>query len=108
MFERPYLQILTNRINEERKFIQVLMGPRQVGKTTLVTQLIRKLSIPHLFVSADAVPASDNSWLSAQWGRYRHYRILQGVEDYQRLKASLKPADFLYLPYPISVVLNKY
>lgn len=71
MFERPYLQILTNRINEERKFIQVLMGPRQVGKTTLITQLTKKISIPYLFVSADAVPASDGSWLSAQWDTAR-------------------------------------
>src|SRR5690606_25720036 len=71
MSERPYLQILTNRINEERKFIQVLMGPRQVGKTTLITQLTKKISIPYLFVSADAVPASDGSWLSAQWDTAR-------------------------------------
>lgn len=71
MFERPYLQILTNRINEPRRFIQVLMGPRQVGKTTLVTQLTKKLNTPHLFVSADAVPASDSSWLSAQWDAAR-------------------------------------
>lgn len=71
MFERSYLQILTRRINEERKFIQVVMGPRQVGKTTLTTQLAKKINIPHLFVSADAVPASDGSWLSAQWDTAR-------------------------------------
>ncbi|TYP96006.1 hypothetical protein BC792_10898 [Sphingobacterium allocomposti] len=67
MFERSYLQRLISRVNEPRKFIQVLMGPRQVGKTTLVRQLTEKLDIPYLFVSADAVPASDSSWLSAQW-----------------------------------------
>lgn len=67
MFERSYLQVLIARINEPRKFIQVLMGPRQVGKTTLVRQLTEKLAVPYLFISADAVPASDNSWLSAQW-----------------------------------------
>ena len=71
MFERPYLQTLAKRINEPRRFIQVIMGPRQVGKTTLVTQLTKKITIPHLFVSADAVPASDKSWLSAQWDAAR-------------------------------------
>jgi predicted AAA+ superfamily ATPase len=67
MFERPYLQVLKKRMQEPRRFIQVLMGPRQVGKTTLVTQLTKKLNTPYLFVSADAVPASDRSWLAAQW-----------------------------------------
>lgn len=67
MFERTYLQGLINRVSEPRRFIQVLMGPRQVGKTTLITQLTEKMDIPHLFASADAVPAADNTWLSRQW-----------------------------------------
>lgn len=44
--ERHHLQVLTSRIQEPRKFIQVLMGPRQTGKTTLALQLLKKLSIP--------------------------------------------------------------
>lgn len=36
MFERPQLQHLIKRIQEPRRFLQVLMGPRQVGKTTLL------------------------------------------------------------------------
>ncbi|WP_372907106.1 AAA family ATPase, partial [Saccharopolyspora indica] len=46
MFERPHLQALIRRIQEERRFIQVLTGPRQVGKTTLVTQLVKKMALP--------------------------------------------------------------
>jgi len=34
MFKRPELQLVKERILEPRKFIQVIMGPRQVGKTT--------------------------------------------------------------------------
>jgi predicted AAA+ superfamily ATPase len=37
MHERIHLQQLTHRIGTPRKFLQVLMGPRQVGKTPLVT-----------------------------------------------------------------------
>lgn len=40
MFERADLQTLTGRILNERRFMQVVIGPRQVGKTTLVKQLI--------------------------------------------------------------------
>jgi len=43
MIERPYLEPLIARVNEPRKFIQVVMGPRQVGKTTLIIQLLQKL-----------------------------------------------------------------
>jgi uncharacterized protein len=66
MFERFHLQELIKRINEPRKFIQVIMGPRQVGKTTLVTQLTDKLKTGYLFISADAV-ATNTTWLEQQW-----------------------------------------
>lgn len=67
MFERPHLQVLTGRMVEPRRFIQVILGPRQVGKTTLVNQLSSKLSFPNHFVSADAIAASDTVWLRQQW-----------------------------------------
>ncbi len=46
MFQRPHFQVIKKRIKEPRRFIQVLFGPRQVGKTTLVTQLIQEIDIP--------------------------------------------------------------
>ena len=57
MIERAQLQVITKRIQEPRKFIQVLMGPRQVGKTTMASQMLRKVNIPYIFESADAVIA---------------------------------------------------
>ena len=67
MFERPHLQPLINRMAETRRFIQVIMGPRQVGKTTLITQFLDKVKPRFHFVSADAVAASDAIWLERQW-----------------------------------------
>jgi uncharacterized protein len=67
MFERPYIQQLTNRLKEPRSFIQVLMGPRQVGKTTLIGQILDKLNAPYLSISADAVANSGETWLEQQW-----------------------------------------
>ena len=57
MFERSELQLVKKRINETRKFIQVISGPRQVGKTTLITSLAEQLSFPVRYEAADAVPA---------------------------------------------------
>ena len=67
MFERTHLQEVINRISESRKFIQVILGPRQVGKTTLVQQLIQQYSFESLFVTADAIGASNKVWLEQQW-----------------------------------------
>ena len=67
MFERPYIQHLITRLKESRTFIQVLMGPRQVGKSTLTGQLLAKLGSPYLFVSADAMANSGEIWLEQQW-----------------------------------------
>ena len=71
MFQRSYLQPLANRLKEPRRFIQVIMGPRQVGKTTVVNQLTEKVDIPFLFISADAVPATSSVWLDQQWDTAR-------------------------------------
>ena len=66
-YQRPQIKELKKRINEKRKFIQVIMGPRQVGKTTLVLQLLKRAKVPSLFVSADNVPNVDNAWIEQQW-----------------------------------------
>lgn len=71
MYERSMLKGLMKRMKEPRRFIQVLMGPRQVGKTTLVTQLLKRLEANHVFVSADAVLATNSSWLEQVWGSAR-------------------------------------
>jgi len=67
MFERPYLKLVKARIEEPRKFIQVILGPRQVGKTTMVIQLLSQLSIPNLHESADAISATNSAWLVQVW-----------------------------------------
>jgi len=67
MYERNAIKSLIDRMNEPRAFIQVVMGPRQVGKTTMVRQLFQHLKINYWFESADAVPAGDSFWLSQVW-----------------------------------------
>jgi predicted AAA+ superfamily ATPase len=67
MIIRHEFTVLSERIAEPRKFIQVIMGPRQIGKTTMVRQLISGLKSPHLFLSADAVPSANQNWIGQQW-----------------------------------------
>src|SRR5262245_25166435 len=70
-FERDQAQVLLARLAEPRRFIQVIAGPRQVGKTTLIGQVLERLAVPNVFVSADEPSRSDGAWLAAQWERAR-------------------------------------
>ncbi|MBX2894493.1 MAG: ATP-binding protein [Cyclobacteriaceae bacterium] len=82
MFERSYIQQLTQRLKEPRSFIQVLMGPRQVGKSTLTGQVLAKLNTPYLFVSADAVANAGEVWLEQQWQTARLQLKASGAKEF--------------------------
>jgi len=66
-YKRPVFETILKRILEKRRFIQVLAGPRQVGKTTLARQAIEDCDLPSHYVSADEPTLQDRSWLNQQW-----------------------------------------
>jgi predicted AAA+ superfamily ATPase len=75
MFIRPYGDVLKRRIVEPRRFIQVISGPRQSGKTTLVGQILKGLPGIFHYASADALQSFTPVWLEQQWNAAR--RMLQ-------------------------------
>jgi uncharacterized protein len=81
MYERAAYQTIRTRLNEKRHFIQVVMGPRQVGKSTVVKQVLKELEIPFLFFSADNVPATDTAWISDCWAAARSKMKADGLEE---------------------------
>ena len=70
-FQRDSAAVLATRLGEPRRFLEVVAGPRQVGKTTLVQQVLSELDRPNVFVSADEPALRDAAWLAAQWERAR-------------------------------------
>ncbi|NLV38714.1 MAG: ATP-binding protein [Bacteroidales bacterium] len=82
MFYRSYLETVKKRIQEPRKFIQVILGPRQVGKTTMITQLLSQLSVPNLYESADAIPVTNSVWLTQLWEAARLQIKVSGATEY--------------------------
>lgn len=82
MFQRVHYQILVGRLKEERRFIQVVLGPRQVGKTTLVEQVLQTVDHPFLSVSADGVGAASSVWLEQQWEAARLMKASSGAADF--------------------------
>ena len=67
---RKYYETLKERILEPRKFMQVLAGPRQVGKSTLVGQVLESIDIPYTSEVADAIAPADSDWIHA-FGKVR-------------------------------------
>jgi predicted AAA+ superfamily ATPase len=70
-FKRSQSVTLAARLGEPRRFLQVVAGARQVGKTTLVEQVLARLDVPSVFVSADEPALGDAAWLASQWERAR-------------------------------------
>ena len=70
-FQREHAAVLAARLAEPRRFLHVVAGPRQVGKTTMVHQVLEASGRPHIFVTADEPALRDTAWLTAQWERAR-------------------------------------
>lgn len=66
-FVRPYATELIRRLEQPRRFIQVVTGARQVGKTTMVEQVARRLDLPYHYASADEPTLRGPDWIALQW-----------------------------------------
>lgn len=66
-FQRPQAAELARRLVEPRRFIQVVAGPRQVGKTTLVQQVLGAAGLPYVYASADEPTLRGPEWVAQQW-----------------------------------------
>ena len=67
MYKRILFQKVMEQITDSRNFMQVLAGPRQVGKTTLAHQILESISCPSHYASADGYSLRDAAWIEQQW-----------------------------------------
>lgn len=81
MTQRPYFELVTKRIQEPRKFLQIIEGPRQVGKSTLIKGVLKNLDIPWLHFAADNVPVSQNYWISECWNTARQRMEIEHLDE---------------------------
>jgi predicted AAA+ superfamily ATPase len=66
-YTRPQAAQLARRLSEPRRFIQVVAGPRQVGKTTLVLQVVQASKLTAQVASADEPTLRGHEWIEQQW-----------------------------------------
>lgn len=93
MIERKQYQVLMSRLAESRKCIQVIEGPRQVGKSTMVKQVLNSISVPFLHFTTDNVPTSSNLFISDCWQTARAKMLVEHltelvlvIDEVQRLR----------------------
>lgn len=66
-YQRPQAAELARRLAEPRRFVQVVAGPRQVGKTTLAQQVTARSGVPVRYASADEPTLRGPEWIAQQW-----------------------------------------
>ena len=81
MYKRAEYQTIKKRIKEPRKFIQVVMGARQIGKSTVVKQVLNDLDEPYRMFSADNVPTTNSAWISDCWTAARSLKENKGWDS---------------------------
>ena len=81
MYKRSIYHTIIKRLEEHRMFIQVVMGPRQIGKSTVVKQVLDDLGKPYLLYSADTIPSTSPKWISECWANARLQMRAQQLEE---------------------------
>lgn len=75
-YQRRIFALLASRLEEGPSRLQVVSGPRQVGKTTVVRQALDAADDPSHYASADDPALRDAAWLETQWEEGR--RLAKG------------------------------
>lgn len=71
VFKRSLVGRLVSRLGEPRRFIQVVVGPRQTGKTTAVRQALDGITTPCRFARASQDLGLPREWLRREWQEAR-------------------------------------
>ncbi len=101
-FSRAQKEILLERMGEEPRWLIVVTGPRQIGKTTLVQQSLAEIGCPSRYVSVDepdggligtgsAIPGAGEDETSARVGGSKDERWL--IDEWVQARATLEAGE---------------
>ncbi len=65
-YQKDIVRQLKLRLGEKRRFIQIITGPRQTGKTTAILQVLKELSSPYVYAASDSPAIHDFEWIETQ------------------------------------------
>ena len=99
-FQRKQFDTVLSRIEEPRGKIQVIIGPRQVGKSTLMDQVLAKTNLPYTLAKADNIDPQDIQWIKRVWESARgtmiaknqleHLLVIDEIQKIQHWSEAVK------------------
>ncbi len=66
-YKRPLQASLLEHLSRPATVIHAIIGPRQVGKTTIARQIQDAIGIPSVYATADSPVPLDAAWIETQW-----------------------------------------
>jgi len=81
MYTRPQGKILESRLKEDRNKIQVIMGPRQVGKSRLIKHVLKSLAKPFMYREADGISSANTQWIKENWDAARGMLLVEKLDE---------------------------
>jgi predicted AAA+ superfamily ATPase len=87
MIERKFVQTLLERFQAHSALINIVVGPRQVGKTTGILQFLKKYQGAYHYISADAVLTAGHAWILEQWqaAKLKDEQALLVIDEIQKI-----------------------
>lgn len=83
----PFVTSIDKNLKKTPQFIQVILGPRQVGKTTTVLAYLNKNFFEkHHYYSAEGKTANGASWLKQVWLKARQEQMLLVIDEIQKIE----------------------
>ena len=85
-FKLPFIKTLQNNLSADN-LIQVVQGPRQVGKTTGVLQFLKAQKRSYHYTSADGILENEFSWILKEWQKACEKKAVYFViDEIQKIK----------------------
>lgn len=93
MYERSQVKVIAERMQEfDNPLLQVVVGPRQTGKSTMISQALGGQKVESLYVSADDPIEPTVSWLRMEWQQARNMTrgnarpVILVIDEIQKVK----------------------
>lgn len=82
----PFISLLHDQLTHNHQFIQIIIGPRQVGKTTSILNYLEPHH-PNLynFHSADKI-SGGVAWITEIWLKARAQGVLLVIDEIQKIE----------------------
>lgn len=98
--KRDFISLLNQRLSQKLPFIQVVLGPRQVGKTTGVQQALKELPGKSIFANADLPTPPTSDWIIQYWNQAQALggEVILVLDEIQKIPRWSDTIKMLYDP----------